>query len=260
MHTVFSDGDVWPTVRVQEAWRDGLDVIALTDHIEYLRYQQDIPVAYGRSAEVARAEAESLGIMVIRAAEITRGEPPGHLNTLFLSDVAALNQKEYRVALKNAFDQGAFIFWNHPGWKQPDNRSVWYAEQGEFLTNGWLRGIEIVNGTDYDPIAHQWCLDKKLALVGGSDLHGPASFEYAARARRHSAHDAGLCESPDTRIVEGSPAGAADGSVQQGPADRRTGVSRSIVSGIDRDREPGPPHPRQGPGVGANPEQIASEF
>src|SRR5512146_2199832 len=52
-HTVFSDGDVWPTVRVQEAWRDGLDAIAFTDHIEYLRYRQDIPVNYGRAAEVA---------------------------------------------------------------------------------------------------------------------------------------------------------------------------------------------------------------
>src|SRR5512133_2919346 len=61
MHTVFSDGDVWPTVRVQEAWRDGLDAIALTDHIEYQRYKQDIPVNYGRSAEAARGEAESLG-------------------------------------------------------------------------------------------------------------------------------------------------------------------------------------------------------
>ncbi|MCX6616897.1 MAG: hypothetical protein NTZ98_12470, partial [Acidobacteria bacterium] len=28
MHTIFSDGNVWPTVRVGEAWRDGLDVIA----------------------------------------------------------------------------------------------------------------------------------------------------------------------------------------------------------------------------------------
>ncbi len=34
MHTVFSDGVVWPTVRVSEAWEDGLDAIAITDHIE----------------------------------------------------------------------------------------------------------------------------------------------------------------------------------------------------------------------------------
>ncbi len=178
LHTVFSDGDVWPTVRVEEAWRDGLDAIALTDHIEYQRYKEDIPVKFGRSVEAARAEAESLGILLISGAEITRGEPPGHLNALFLTNVSALNMKDYRVALKNAFDQGAFIFWNHPGWKQPDNKSVWYAEQGEFYTNGWLRGIEIVNGPDYDPIAHQWCRDKRLTMIGGSDVHGPVSFDY----------------------------------------------------------------------------------
>ncbi|MYF39513.1 MAG: hypothetical protein F4221_01455 [Rhodothermaceae bacterium] len=29
MHTVFSDGSVWPNIRVQEAHRDGLDAIAI---------------------------------------------------------------------------------------------------------------------------------------------------------------------------------------------------------------------------------------
>lgn len=178
MHTVFSDGDVWPTVRVEEAWRDGLDAIALTDHIEYLPYKEDIPVKYGRSADVARGDAEALGVIVIRSAEITRGEPPGHLNALFLTNVSALDVEDYRVEVKKAVEQGAFVFWNHPGWKQPDHKSVWYAEQGEFYTNGWLQGIEIVNGRDYDPIAHQWCLEKRLTMVGGSDVHDPIDFDY----------------------------------------------------------------------------------
>ena len=34
-HTVYSDGRVTPSHRVQEAWLDGIDIIALTDHIEY---------------------------------------------------------------------------------------------------------------------------------------------------------------------------------------------------------------------------------
>ena len=178
LHTVFSDGGVWPGVRVEEAWRDGLDAIALTDHIEYLPHREDVPVHYGRAAELARGEGESLRVMVIRGAEITRGEPPGHLNALFLTNVAALNEKDYRLALKNAFEQGAFIFWDHPGWKQPEGKSVWYEEQGEFLTRGWLQGIEIVNGKTYDPIAHQWCLDKKLTMVAGSDAHAPMGFDY----------------------------------------------------------------------------------
>jgi len=43
MHTVFSDGNVWPTVRVDEAWREGLDAIAITDHVEYHPHKEDIP-------------------------------------------------------------------------------------------------------------------------------------------------------------------------------------------------------------------------
>ncbi|MCE1168129.1 MAG: PHP domain-containing protein, partial [Sphingobacteriia bacterium] len=34
-HTIFSDGEVWPTLRILEAWQEGLDVIAITDHLEY---------------------------------------------------------------------------------------------------------------------------------------------------------------------------------------------------------------------------------
>ena len=84
MHTVFSDGQVWPTVRVEEAWRQGLDAIAITDHIEYKPYKDDVSTNYSRSYELAKASAESLNLILIKAAEITRGEPPGHLNALFL--------------------------------------------------------------------------------------------------------------------------------------------------------------------------------
>ena len=34
MHTVFSDGSVWPDIRVEEAVKDGLDAIATTEHLE----------------------------------------------------------------------------------------------------------------------------------------------------------------------------------------------------------------------------------
>lgn len=180
LHTVFSDGNVWPTVRAEEAWRNGLDAIALTDHIEYLPHKNEIPTNYARPYEIALAHAEPLGVIAIRSAEITRGEPPGHLNALFLTNVAALDLPDYRDEVKTAFEQGAFLFWNHPGWKQPDQKSVWYAEQEEFLTNGRLHGIEIVNGPDYDPIAHQWCLDRQLTMIGNSDAHDPVAFDYGA--------------------------------------------------------------------------------
>ena len=31
MHTIYSDGSVLPAIRAKEAWRNGLDVFAITD-------------------------------------------------------------------------------------------------------------------------------------------------------------------------------------------------------------------------------------
>ena len=42
-HTVFSDGSVWPSIRVAEANKDGLDAIAVTEHIEYQPYKAHRP-------------------------------------------------------------------------------------------------------------------------------------------------------------------------------------------------------------------------
>jgi len=177
-HTVFSDGNVWPTVRIEEAWRQGFDAIAITDHLEYLPHGKDILTNYNRSYEIARAAAEPLDLICIRGAEITRGEPPGHWNVIFIEDAASLEATNYLDALKAAIDQGAFIFWNHPGWKQAEGKSVWYAEQEAVWQKGWLHGLEIVNGLDYDPIVHQWCLDRGLTLVGNSDAHNPVGLDY----------------------------------------------------------------------------------
>ncbi|NLK53489.1 MAG: PHP domain-containing protein, partial [Bacteroidales bacterium] len=47
-HTVFSDGQVWPSIRAQEAWEEGLDAIALTEHIEYHPYKDDVKVDHNR--------------------------------------------------------------------------------------------------------------------------------------------------------------------------------------------------------------------
>ena len=43
IHTVFSDGSVWPDIRVKEAIFDGLDVISLNEHREYQPHNKDIP-------------------------------------------------------------------------------------------------------------------------------------------------------------------------------------------------------------------------
>lgn len=181
MHTPFSDGSVWPTDRVAEAWRDGLDVIAITDHVEYSPNKKDVSNDLNRPYELALPEAEKYGILLIRSAEITRGMPPGHFNALFLSDANALRKDNIQEAFKAAQDQGAFFIWNHPGWKaqQPDT-TKWWPMHTEFLQKGWMHGIEVFNEKEYYPIVNQWAHEKKLSIFANTDVHGPIDFMYDA--------------------------------------------------------------------------------
>ncbi|MCC5931169.1 MAG: hypothetical protein JJU28_18115 [Cyclobacteriaceae bacterium] len=180
MHTVFSDGKVWPTTRVEEAWREGLDVIAITDHIEYRPFikEGDHNIAY----DLAKPTADRLGIMLIKGSEITRREmPPGHLNAIFLTDANELEKDDWRDALRAARDQGAFIFWNHPGWsRQQKDTTLWWDEHSWMLENNLMHGIEVASGLDqaYYPEAHIWALEKGLTMMGTTDIHNPIGMDY----------------------------------------------------------------------------------
>ena len=179
MHTVFSDGLVWPTVRVSEAYAQGLDAIAITDHIEYRPHKNDMSGAsLNRPYEIAEAVARSNDIILIRGSEITRSMPPGHSNALFLTDCNALDVPAYPDAFKAARAQNAFIFWNHPGWdaQQPDT-TRWFKEHTEFYNAGLMQGIEVVNGPEYFPEAHRWCMEKKLTMLGNTDVHDPLTLK-----------------------------------------------------------------------------------
>ena len=37
----------------------------------------------------------------------------------------------------------------------------------------WLHGMEVCNDDTYYPLAHQWCLDKNLTMLGNTDIHDP---------------------------------------------------------------------------------------
>ena len=90
IHTIFSDGLVWPTVRAEEAWREGLDAIAITDHIEYQPHKTDVSTNHNRSFEIARVTGKELDVLVIKGSEITHQMPPGHLNAIFLTNSMSL--------------------------------------------------------------------------------------------------------------------------------------------------------------------------
>lgn len=173
-HTVFSDGRVWPTVRVDEAWREGLDVLAITDHIEHKPFKQDVSTDLNRPHALASGPAGQTNILLIRGAEITRPTPPGHFNAVFLEDANALEIPDFYEVFDEAARQKTFVFWNHPGWKGPE-LGKWGPEQTKLLEKKQLHGIEICNGTKYFVEAHQYAIDHDLVFIGNSDLHNPAS-------------------------------------------------------------------------------------
>ncbi len=172
IHTVFSDGLVWPTVRVDEAWRLGLDAMALTDHIEYKPFRADVSADHNRPYEVAARRAREHNLLFIRGAEITRDTPPGHYNAIFLNDITPLETDDFVEAVERANAQGGFVFWNHHAWKGSE-LGRWMEVHNLLYEKRWLHGMEVANGTNYYPEAHQWCLDRGLTMLGNSDIHQP---------------------------------------------------------------------------------------
>ena len=172
-HTVFSDGYVWPTVRMDEAWREGIDAIAVTDHIEYQPHSDYVSTDHNASYEVATPAAQRKKIMLIKGTEITRGTPPGHFNAVFIKDVNPIDTDDFMDAVEAAVEQGGFVFWNHPGWKGSEV-GRWREVHQTLYDKKWLGGVEVLNGTTYYPQAHEWCLDKGLAMLGNSDFHRPS--------------------------------------------------------------------------------------
>lgn len=172
MHTVFSDGLVWPDLRITEAVKDNLDVIAITDHIEYRPHKNELKGDHNRAFEIAVEAGKEKGVLVIHGVEITRPMPPGHLNALFINDANKIETKNVSNAIKEADSQGGFIVWNHPGWKaqQPDT-TKWFDEHTELYENGLLDGIEIFNYSEFYPEALAWANEKNLTMFANSDVH-----------------------------------------------------------------------------------------
>lgn len=179
-HSLYSDGLVTPEVRVWEAWRDGLDILNLTDHPEYMdtAFPSDVGRGFGR----VKALARELGIVLIRSAELTTthsASPPfSDFIVSFIQDELKM-KGDFFSAIRAARDQGAVIIWAHP-------RTGWTQEARRLLEQGWLDGIELSNahtagsaGTtikaerSFYPQVMEWCLQNNLGAFASSDAHWP---------------------------------------------------------------------------------------
>jgi len=169
-HTVFSDGLVWPTFRVYEAWKGGLDVLAITDHIENRTYKKYTGDDLNASYEIALPIAEELGIMLVKGTEITRKQGVlGHFNALFIKDANPINLPDPELSIKTAYEQGAYITYNHPAWAL--DTCLLTPFQNSMIDKGYVKGIEVFNNNEFYPRALSWCIDKGLAVFSASDVH-----------------------------------------------------------------------------------------
>ena len=181
IHSVFSDGDVWPSIRVHEALRDGLDAISLTEHIEYQPHSKDIPHPdRNRAFEIAFNEAKDHDLIITNGSEVTREMPPGHVNAIFISDANKLKKEDPIAIFKEAKKQGAFIFWNHPNWiaQRKDGVATLTEMHKKLIKEGLLDGIEVVNEHTYSEEALKIALDYNLTIMGTSDIHGLIDWDY----------------------------------------------------------------------------------
>lgn len=187
-HTVFSDGSVWPDIRVMEALKDGLDAISLTEHLEYQPHKKDIPHPdRNRSFDIATAEAKNHDLIIIKGSEITRKMPPGHCNAIFLSDANKLLVDDSINVFREAKKQGAFVFWNHPNWvsQRKDGIATLTDVHKYLIKEKLLDGIEVVNDQTYSDEALQIALDNNLTIMGTSDIHKLIDWDFGVPEGGH---------------------------------------------------------------------------
>ena len=197
-HTVYADAQVSPEGRVQESWYDGLDVMAMTEHVGVHKTGIDMP---DRNVPIRKATAEGakFGMIVIPGVEITRAKPFGHMNFLFVKDANVFSEERYLADkdgklltdgkgrkinndetlqddIAAALEQDCFIQWNHPGW--PDRKCDMYDIHKEMLSKGQRHAVEICNHQEWYPKVLDWFDEYHIPMTANTDQHSPISYNY----------------------------------------------------------------------------------
>lgn len=201
-HTIYSDGEVTPSYRVREAWRNGLDIVAITDHIEWrgterklVQYMDRyIPEEYNNKSrgininimhDASRLELgilsnlnagyeqaveanQQFGLLIVRGAEITRGD--NHLNAIFTTDNNKIFHLDLETSLRNALEQGALVMHNHPTYDKSTVTSFTPIAE-DLYKKGLITGIEIGNSIGLRTRIIDYCIENNYAPLSNSDVH-----------------------------------------------------------------------------------------
>ena len=209
IHTIYSDGDVTPDMRVLEAWYDGLDIIAITDHMEYRRIEREmfeymdkyiredlrkegktvntnimrqgpdkkgILVDFNVAYKSASRKAKDYGLLVVRGVEVTR-KHNGDYNAIFTTDNNALYDPDLAQTLRNARAQGAFIVHNHPDY-DPNNANTLSSVANGLYEQGLIDAVEVVNGRRTWSYLYSHAVEGGYTPMANSDAHEFIYWKY----------------------------------------------------------------------------------
>ena len=212
-HTIFSDGHLSMEARLREAWQNGLDIMAVTEHLEYRKHEKmmveylnnytpkgtkakaysfvsqnepakgEIMVDLNYPVELAKKIATDFDITIIPGIEVTR-KPGGlysHFNALFTSDNNTIYDPDAMQSLRNAKAQGALVMHNHPGWTRKDMTPSKFDK--EAYKEGLIDGIEVVNGLEFYPKAITRAQKYGFFLSSNTDVHYPIAERYGNEFR-----------------------------------------------------------------------------
>ena len=206
IHTSYSDGRVTPGGRVTEAWLDGLDVIAITDHYEgtsglkkALKVAAPLspegkPLEYKSARDVGKATADfneihkeaqwqlrrgGYNMLLIKGCEMAR-EPKefGHFNCLFLKDINTLYNADIAEAFKNVHAQGGIVIHNHPSYRRPKGTTDKSESHKKLYDAGLIDGVEVANGVNFYPRMVRRCIEENLTMFANTDEHGLTSYRF----------------------------------------------------------------------------------
>lgn len=198
VHTTYSDGKVSPAGRVMEAWLDGLDIVAITDHYEHHSGVKNVikaismkdstvinyrmaKVSHNKIHEEAVAQLKKSGfpMLLVKGGEITRkAETIGHFNMLFLQDIDAAFDADPAEAFRKAKAQGGIVIHNHPAWRRKTCDKTEFHQQ--VYAEGLVDGVEVVNGTGFYPPIVRRCIDERLTMFANTDEHYLTEQRYGA--------------------------------------------------------------------------------
>ena len=208
-HTIYSDAEVTPSYRVREAWRHGLDIVAITDHIEWRGTERKLVQYMGRyipeeyhnqskginvsmmhdtsrlelgilsnlnaGYEQAVEANQQFGLLIVRGAEITRGA--NHFNVIFTTDNNKVYHPDLETSMRNALEQGALVMHNHP---TSDKTTVTGFTQiaEDLYKKGLITGIEIGNSIGLRTSFIDYCIANNYTPLSNSDVHATIEEMY----------------------------------------------------------------------------------